>query len=463
MIEMVSVDSIKPAAYNPRRIDEDDFRKLCDSVSTLGIIVPIIVNRKNNVIVAGHQRTKAAKAVGITEVPVLYADNVSLSDEVVFNQLHNGTDYDQGFTARIDPQDAEGFIELPVEQNHAKCERKGIVNEVAKLLMRYGNVLSCVATKSGEVFKAPAYAEACRVLNMPAHVYVVSEQLENRAKAAFAKSYGVFSYDHLEKTTWVQGMAQKYRRLTKEKADGTLSSRTQKSRLYERLVIPAITKDMRVLDFGAGKGQYAAHLNKLGYRIRTLEFYHNNGKAVDVGRGKRDIEGVMADIRKNGLYDAVVLDSVLNSVDSPDAERAVMGACSALLKTGGLFFISGRNREKVEQLIKLKTSRQRETRLYFLDDDGFTASFRNGCFYYQKFHTDEQIRNLISEHGFSLKDFNKDGNAWRCTLVKEEEDESADFGIRFEFSLPHPRGRYEYADLMAQAVEEARGISSDSR
>lgn len=452
MIETVSIDRIKPAPYNPRRIDEEDFAKLCESVRTLGIIVPIIVNRRNGVIVAGHQRTKAARAVGITEVPVLYADNVSLSDEVVFNQIHNGTDFDQGFTASIEPQARTGFIELPVEQNHAVCERKMIVNEVAKLLQRYGNVLSCVATRSGEVFKAPAYAEACRVLNIPAHVYVVNESQEQRAKLAFAKSYGVFSYDHLEKTTWVQGLAQKYRRLTREKADGTMSSRTQKSRLYEQLVIPSITKDMRVLDFGAGKGQYAAHLNKAGYNIRTLEFYHNNGKGVDVGRGKRDIEGVMADIRRNGLYDAVVLDSVLNSVDSPDAERAVMGACSALLKMGGMFFISGRCAEKVEQLIRLKTSRERRTNLYFMDKDGFTASFRNGCFYYQKFHTDEQIRDLIAEHGFALKDFKSDQNAWRCSLVKQEEDRHADFGIRFEFSLPHPKGRYEYADEMADAI-----------
>lgn len=458
MIELVSVDKIKPAPYNPRKINEKDFEKLCDSVSSLGIIVPVIVNRRNGVIVAGHQRTKAAKAVGIKEVPVLYADNVSLSDEVVFNQIHNGSDFDQGETAWIEPQEQTGFITLPVSQNHAKCTMKTIVNEVAKLLMRYGNVLSCVATKSGEVFKAPAYAEACRVLNMPANVYVVDERQEEFAKLAFSKSYGVFSYDHLEKHTWVQGLAQKYRRMTKAKKNGTQSSRTQKSRLYEQLVIPTITKDMRVLDFGAGKGQYAQHLNGEGYRIRTLEFYHNNGKAIDVGRGKRDIEGVIKDIERNGLYDAVVLDSVLNSVDSVDAERAVMGACSALLKPGGLFFISGRCVEKVDQLINQRTSRESRCNLYFLDLDGFTASFRNGNFYYQKFHSDEQIRELIAEHGFSLKDFKKDSNAWRCALVKEEEDESADFGVSFEFSLPYPNGRYDYAERMAQAIEKAKSI-----
>ena len=187
MIELVSVDKIKPAPYNPRKINEKDFEKLCDSVSSLGIIVPVIVNRRNGVIVAGHQRTKAAKAVGIKEVPVLYADNVSLSDEVVFNQIHNGSDFDQGETAWIEPQEQTGFITLPVSQNHAKCTMKTIVNEVAKLLMRYGNVLSCVATKSGEVFKAPAYAEACRVLNMPANVYVVDERQEEFAKLAFRR------------------------------------------------------------------------------------------------------------------------------------------------------------------------------------------------------------------------------------------------------------------------------------
>lgn len=458
MIKSVSIDSIKPAPYNPRRIDEDDFASLCDSVSRLGIIVPVIVNRKNGTIIAGHQRTKAAKAIGMGEVPALFADNVSLADEVKFNQIHNGTDFDKGLTAWVKPRNETGFTKIPVSENTAVCEVKAVVSEVCGLIVRYGNVLSCVMTKSGEVFKSPAYADACRVLGIEANAYVVSDDDASFAKSAFCTSYGVFSYEHLEKTTWVQGLAQLSRRTEKTRADGTKSKRTCKSRLYERLVIPDIEKGMRILDFGAGKGLYASTLRENGHDIISLEFYHNNMTSINVSAGVRDIERLISSLETWGRFDAVVCDSVLNSVDSPDAERAVVGACSAMLKPGGTLYISGRPKESVDKMMNFKKYGSVKNCFYFLDADGFTATFRRGNFYYQKFHTEDQVRDLIAENGFSLAKYSNDGNGWRCKLVKEEESVNADFGIRFEFSLPYPGGRYEYADRMAEALEKAKAI-----
>lgn len=452
MIRNVSVNDIRPAPYNPRRIDSEDFGKLCASVERLGIIVPVIVNRKNNVIVAGHQRTKAAKAIGIETVPALYAENISLEDEVTFNQIHNGTDYDQGETAAIDPQESTGFIDVPPSQNHAVCAKKAVVSAVCKLIERYGNVLSCVATMDGEVFKAPAYAEACRVLNIPAHVYVVPRDHEGYAKAAFSRSYGVFSYDHLQKNTWVQGLAQRSRRPTKTMKDGTAASKTYRSRLYEELVIPSISKTDRVLDFGAGKGQYAAMLNGMGYSIRTMEFYHNNGKGINVARGKLDISRLADDVRRNGKFDAVVLDSVLNSVDSRQAERAVMGACCAFLKDGGTLYFSGRRKKSVDSKINMRKQAYIKNDLYFLDADGLSASFRRGNFFYQMFHTDDQIRDLAASNNLAIEDFKADGNSWRCRAVKDGPSPNERSGIEFEFTLPYPGGRYDADSEMLDAL-----------
>lgn len=455
-IVWVPTDSIRPAEYNPRRIGEDDFKALCKSVGRLGIIVPIIVNRSNGVIIAGHQRQKAARAIGMERVPVMYAHDVSPSDEVLFNQIHNGTDFDKGLTARIAPQEREGYIEVPPEQNTAVCERRTVVNEAAKLLVKYGNVLSCVSTHDGEVFKAPAYAEACRVLNISANVYVVPSELEAFAKRAFQGSYGVFTYDHLKKNTWVQGLAQLSRRMTNERVDGTDSKRTAQSRLYERLVIPSIDRGMRVIDFGAGKGQYAARLRGMGYHVDSIEFYHNNRKGINVSAGNRDITNLVRELRTGGLYDAVVLDSVLNSVDSQEAERSVVGTCSALLKVGGRLFMSGRPRSAVETKLRLGKSASRAREMYFLDDEGLSASFRKGNFYYQKFHTDEQVRTLAEAHGFRIVEYDNDGNGWRCTCVKEKHSPHCESGVRFEFTLPYPGGRYDRDAEVLEAIAEAR-------
>lgn len=55
-IEHIKITDLKPAEYNPRRISEEDYRKLKNSISTFGLVDPIIVNLKNMHIVGGHQR-----------------------------------------------------------------------------------------------------------------------------------------------------------------------------------------------------------------------------------------------------------------------------------------------------------------------------------------------------------------------------------------------------------------------
>ena len=55
MIEYADIDTIKPAPYNPRRIEEQQIEQLKSSFNDIGFILPVLVNRKNNVIIAGHQ------------------------------------------------------------------------------------------------------------------------------------------------------------------------------------------------------------------------------------------------------------------------------------------------------------------------------------------------------------------------------------------------------------------------
>ena len=97
-----SIAPLKGAEYNPRHIDGEDLEALRESVTELGIVKPIIANGET--IVAGHQRTRALRAVGIEEAPVYFIDeDLTTYDEVIFNQLHNGTDSDE--------MDAECFVE----------------------------------------------------------------------------------------------------------------------------------------------------------------------------------------------------------------------------------------------------------------------------------------------------------------------------------------------------------------
>ena len=78
-IEYVDINNIKPYKKNPRKNDEA-IPYVMESIKQFGFKNPVILD-KNNVIVAGHTRIESAKRLGITEIPCIYADD--LTDEQI--------------------------------------------------------------------------------------------------------------------------------------------------------------------------------------------------------------------------------------------------------------------------------------------------------------------------------------------------------------------------------------------
>jgi ParB family chromosome partitioning protein len=75
----MKLNDMKPYDKNPRKND-GAVDVVANSIKEFGFKVPIIVDR-NNIIVAGHTRYKAAKKLGLKEVPVIIADD--LTDEQI--------------------------------------------------------------------------------------------------------------------------------------------------------------------------------------------------------------------------------------------------------------------------------------------------------------------------------------------------------------------------------------------
>ena len=74
-IEYLSTDELIPYANNPRNNDEAvDY--VVNSINAFGFKNPIVVD-KDNIVVCGHTRLKAAKKLGIKEVPCIRADDLT--------------------------------------------------------------------------------------------------------------------------------------------------------------------------------------------------------------------------------------------------------------------------------------------------------------------------------------------------------------------------------------------------
>lgn len=74
-IDAIPIDDLKLAEYNPRTISPHDFRELKRSIKENGWLAPVVANQhpgRENVVISGHQRIRAARELGHPTVPVYY-------------------------------------------------------------------------------------------------------------------------------------------------------------------------------------------------------------------------------------------------------------------------------------------------------------------------------------------------------------------------------------------------------
>ena len=88
-VQMMSIKDIHPYEKNPRRND-DAVEAVANSIKEFGFKQPIVVD-KDNVIIAGHTRWKAAKKLKLKTVPVLVADDLTEEQVKAYRIADNST------------------------------------------------------------------------------------------------------------------------------------------------------------------------------------------------------------------------------------------------------------------------------------------------------------------------------------------------------------------------------------
>lgn len=73
-VKMMPIGDVVPYEKNPR-LNDQAVDAVASSIREFGFKVPIVVDGKG-VVVSGHTRLKAAKALGLAEVPVIVADDL---------------------------------------------------------------------------------------------------------------------------------------------------------------------------------------------------------------------------------------------------------------------------------------------------------------------------------------------------------------------------------------------------
>jgi ParB-like chromosome segregation protein Spo0J len=91
------IENLKPYKDNCRKIPQPAVDKVAVSIEAYGMRQPIVVD-KDGVIICGHTRLLAAKKLGLTQVPVHVAANLTPAQvrayRLMDNRSHEESDWD---------------------------------------------------------------------------------------------------------------------------------------------------------------------------------------------------------------------------------------------------------------------------------------------------------------------------------------------------------------------------------
>jgi len=144
---MIPVSEIIPYENNPRKNDKAvDF--VANSIKNFGFKVPLIID-KNNVIVTGHTRLKAAIKLGLKEVPVIWADDLTENQIKAFRIADNKTS-----------EYSDWDLDL-LKGEFESLDEKGIDLELTGFeLKEIGDILDKQETKDDGFVEVDAYERA---------------------------------------------------------------------------------------------------------------------------------------------------------------------------------------------------------------------------------------------------------------------------------------------------------------
>ena len=116
-IQRLKVEDLKPAEYNPRKKlkpGDKEFEKLKNSIEEFGYVEPIILNKRTNTVVGGHQRLEVMKHLGYTEVDCVIVDLDEQKEKalnIALNKISGEWD-NELLTDLLKELDQEGIVSI---------------------------------------------------------------------------------------------------------------------------------------------------------------------------------------------------------------------------------------------------------------------------------------------------------------------------------------------------------------
>lgn len=115
------IEQLIPYEKNPRKND-DAVKYVMESIKTFGFKIPIVID-KDNIIVCGHTRYKAAKKLKMQEVPCIIADDLTEEQIKAFRLADNKVAEKAEWDFDLLGEELEGLFDFDMELFGFEVER----------------------------------------------------------------------------------------------------------------------------------------------------------------------------------------------------------------------------------------------------------------------------------------------------------------------------------------------------
>lgn len=163
-IEILGIDQLQEYENNAREHGEIDITAIKDSIEAFGFNDPIGIWSEDNVIVEGHGRLAAARALGMTEVPCIRLDHMTNEERRAYALAHNKTAELSGWDfgklnielAGIKSIDMTklGFEKIETNQAYEEFEQKFVIKKTTDDCYTPQKVYKVVADYVADTYKA---------------------------------------------------------------------------------------------------------------------------------------------------------------------------------------------------------------------------------------------------------------------------------------------------------------------
>lgn len=469
IIKTVKVKDIKPTKDNARKISDESLDDLATSIRTLGVIRPLILNDKME-LMSGNQRTKTMLKIGMEEAPAVVMSDIAKNDYINFTLLVNSIEHNKSEVIIDNPQDIvyNKFIKVENDRIHTLNFKNPVVRrDIATSIVKYGQWGNIIINDRGQCIFNSDYASTMETIGYPVWVYKVNRKQEKFIMDYFFREYGVYSYDHLNLPSYPQTYVQPQRVI----GLGGMGN-GMRSVLYDEIVrIEEVSKDVRIMDFGSGKKAVPNHLKSLGYTIDTYEPFfkvvgteRNQVTYFDIDEITNDIHTIDKHVKEHGLYDIVICEAVLNSTVSKQMELYVVSTVNSLCNADGIAYLSSRSLKRLKQFAstndKNRQAIDNSKRTFELDENGMYLSYRKGHYTAQKYHDEATLKETLELFFEEVEQvWSKDTCAtsiyYRCKKPKKLDEKWLREVLNEEFNMLYPNDyrHNEQAELVETLVK----------